>query len=84
MATLTPVREDHEEADSPAGTGARDARDDADDGAEEGAEDLDAAEGEQGQDTGEIQGLALEATTDPDDGLGGIITRARLVPAGRG
>ena len=38
------------------------------------AEDLDAAEGEQGQDTGEIQGLELEATTDPDDGLGGIIT----------
>jgi Homing endonuclease associated repeat len=74
VATLTPVREDHEEAYSPAGTGARDARDDADDGAEDGAEDLDAAEGEQGQDTGEIQGLALEATIDPDDGLGGIIT----------
>ena len=57
-----------------AGIGALDAGDDTDDGAEDGAEDPDAAEDEQGQETGEIQGLELEATTDPDDGLGGIIT----------
>ena len=48
--------------------------DDTDDGAGDGTEDPDAAEGDPGQDTGEIQGLELEATTDPDDGLGGIIT----------
>ena len=37
-------------------------------------EDPYAAEDERGQETGEIQGLELEATTDPGDGLGDIIT----------
>ncbi len=74
VATLMPVHEDQEEADSWAGTGDLDEGDDTDDGAGDGTEDPDAAEGDPGQDTGEIQGLELEATTNPDDGLGSIIT----------
>ena len=74
VATLMPVREDEEETDSPAGIGALDAGHDTDDGAEDNTEDPYAAEDERGQETGEIEGLELEATTGPDDGLGDIIT----------
>jgi hypothetical protein len=66
-ATLTPVREDQEEAVA-----------DADDEAEPEAEYLDARGGEQKEYTGEIAGLGRpgepEATTRPDDGFAEIIT----------
>ena len=66
-ATLTPVREDQEEAVAY-----------ADDEAESEPEYLDARGGEQKEYTGEIAGLGRpgepEATTGPDDGFAEIIT----------